>query len=158
MFREATAASANPRTVSRMITQNIRKIRDLRVKKMSIVNTSMALFAGITFGISFSIYTSLVIAVHLNEILLEGMSGDPFSGTNIEMGSVLSTVPPEIFENNFIIIFIVLVIHCLMLSITIRVLRGSHSLISLLYFVPFVWIVALTGTIVNFSLGGFLAS
>ncbi|MEA3457515.1 MAG: type II secretion system F family protein, partial [Candidatus Thermoplasmatota archaeon] len=49
MFREATYAAANPRETSRMITENIRKIRDLRVKKMAIINTSTALFAGITF-------------------------------------------------------------------------------------------------------------
>ncbi|MCK5258234.1 MAG: hypothetical protein KAJ69_01845, partial [Thermoplasmatales archaeon] len=53
MFREATYAAANPRKASRMIAENIRKIRDLRIKKMAIVNTSTALFAGVTFGISF---------------------------------------------------------------------------------------------------------
>jgi flagellar protein FlaJ len=156
MFREATAASANPREVSRMITQNIRKIRDLRVKKMSVVNTSAALFAGITFGIAFSIYTSLVIADHLNEILIEGMSGDPFGGTNIDVGAVLSTVPPEVFANNFIIIFFVFVIHCFMLSFTIRTLRGSHNMITLLYFVPFVWVVSITSILINSMLGGYL--
>lgn len=38
---------------------------------MSIVNTTAALFGGITFGIAFSVYTSLVIARHLNTIMLE---------------------------------------------------------------------------------------
>ncbi len=156
MFREATSASANPRDVSRMITKNFRKIRDLRVKKMSVINTSAALFAGVTFGIAFSVYTSLVIAQHLNDILVEGMSGDPFSGTNIDVGAVLSTVPPEVFANNFIIIFIVLVIHCFMLSITIKTLRGSHIMITLLYFVPFVWIVSITGMLINSMLSGYI--
>ena len=45
MFRQATSAAANPRTVSRMITENIRKIRDLRVKKLAIVRTTSALLA-----------------------------------------------------------------------------------------------------------------
>jgi len=156
MFREATSASANPRDVSRMITKNFRKIRDLRVKKMSIINTSAALFGGITFGIAFSIYTSLVIAQHLNDILVGGMSGDPFSGSSIDVGAVLSTVPPEVFANNFIIIFIVLVIHCFMLSITIKTLRGSHIMITLLYFVPFVWIVSITGMLINSMLSGYI--
>jgi len=156
MFRQATAASANPRRTSRMISENIRKIRDLRVKKLSIVNTSAALFAGITFGISFSVYTSLVIARHLNTILIEGMGGDPFAGANIDVGAILSTVSPEVFTNNFIIIFIVLTIHCFMLAITIRTLRGSHLLMSLLYFVPFVWIVAITGISIDIWLGGYL--
>jgi len=57
-----TNAAANPRNTARMVSENIRKIRDLRVKKMSIVNTTAALFGGITFGIAFSVYTSLVIA------------------------------------------------------------------------------------------------
>lgn len=157
MMRQATAASANPRNVSRMICENVRKIRDLRVKKLSIVNTSVALFGGITFGIAFSIYTSLVIARHLNTILQEGMSGDPFAGSTIDVGAILSTLPPEVFTNNFIIILIVLIIHCFMLALTIRVLRGSHILITLLYFVPFVWLVAITAVAIDMVLGGYLA-
>jgi len=156
MFRQATGAASNPRNTAKMISENIRKIRDLRVKKLAIVNTSIALFGGITFGIAFSIYTSLVIARHLNTIMLESMAGDPFAGTTIDVGTILNTVPPEIFSNNFIIIFIVLVIHCFMLSITIRVLRGSHPHITFLYFVPFVWIVTITGFFIDIGLGGYL--
>lgn len=156
MFRQATAAASNPRNTAKMISENIRKIRDLRIKKLAIVNTSIALFGGITFGIAFSVYTSLVIARHLNTIMLESMAGDPFAGTTIDVGTILSTVPPEVFSNNFIIIFIVLVIHCFMLSFTIRVLRGSHPHITFLYFVPFVWIITITGVFIDVGLGGYL--
>ena len=158
MFREATYAAANPRNVARMITENIRKIRDLRVKKLMIIKTSTSLFAGITFGIAFCIYVSLIIARHLNTILQTGMAGRPFEGTTINMGAILSTVPPEVFNNSFIAIFIVLIIHSFMLAITIRTLRGSHILITLLYFVPFVWIVAITATATGTLLGGLLAA
>ncbi len=158
MFREATYAAANPRNVARMITENIRKIRDLRVKKLMIIKTSTSLFAGITFGIAFCIYVSLIIARHLNTILQTGMAGRPFEGTTINMGAILSTVPPEVFNNSFIVIFIVLIIHSFMLAITIRTLRGSHILITLLYFVLFVWIVAITATATGTLLGGLLAA
>ncbi|MFW6120898.1 MAG: type II secretion system F family protein [Petrotogales bacterium] len=158
MFRQATAASANPRKTSRMISENIRKIRDLRIKKLSIVNTSASLFAGITFGISFSVYTSLVIARHLNTILIEGMGGDPFAGTGVNVGAILSTVPPEIFTNNFIVVFIILTMHCFMLALTVRTLRGSHLFMSLLYFIPFVWIVAITSVVIDIFLGGYLGA
>ncbi|MCK5458290.1 MAG: archaellar assembly protein FlaJ [Thermoplasmatales archaeon] len=158
MFREATNAAANPRNVAQMITENIRKIRDLRVKKLMIIKTSISLFAGITFGIAFCIYVSLIIARHLNTILQTGMAGRPFEGTTINMGAILSTVPPEVFNNSFIMIFIVLIIHSFMLAITIRTLRGSHILITLLYFVPFVWIVAITATATGTLLGGLLAA
>ena len=155
MFREATYAAANPRRVSRMISENVRKIRDLRVKKLTIVNTSIALFAGITFGISFAIYISLIIGRHLNEVIQS--TGDPFSGlegmSGVE-GSILNYIPPEMYDLNFIIIFFVLVIHCFMLAMTIKVLRGSHKLITLLYFVPFVWVVAITSYIVETFFGG----
>jgi len=156
MFRQATAASANPRNTSRMIVENVRKIRDLRVKKFSVVNTSAALFAGITFGISFSIYTSLVIAQHLNNILLEGIGGDPFSGTTIDVGNILQAVPPPLFNTTFIIVFVVLLIHSFLMSLTVRTMRGSHLFVTLLYFVPMVWIVALTAAGVNMILGGYL--
>ena len=156
MFRQATNAASNPRTTARMVSENIRKIRDLRVKKMSIVATTAALFGGITFGIAFSVYTSLVIARHLNTIMLESIASHPFEGTTIDVGAILSTVPPEIFTNNFIIIFIVLIIHCFMLSLTIRTLRGSHILMTLFYFVPFVWVVAITGVFIDIGLGGYL--
>ena len=158
MFREATYAAANPRNVAKMITENIRKIRDLRVKKLMIIKTSISLFAGITFGIAFCIYVSLIIARHLNTILQTGMAGRPFEGTTINMGAILSTVPPEVFNNSFIMIFIVLIIHSFMLAITIRTLQGSHILITLLYFVSFVWIVAITATATGTLLGGLLAA
>ena len=158
MFREATNAAANPRNVAQMITENIRKIRDLRVKKLMIIKTSISLFAGITFGIAFCIYVSLIIARHLNTILQTGMAGRPFEGTTINMGAILSTVPPEVFNNSFIMIFIVLIIHSFMLAITIRTLRGSHILITLLYFVSFVWIVAITATATGILLGGLLVA
>ncbi len=156
MFRQATAAAANPRNVSRMIAENIRKIRNLRFKKFSIVNTSMGLFGGITFGIAFSVYTSLLIAQHLNNMLLEGMAGDPFSTTNIDLGALLSSVPPVVFSNNMIIIFIVFTLHCFLLAVTLRTLRGSHFILTFLFFVPFVWIIAITQWIVTVFLGGYL--
>jgi len=156
MFREATYAAANPRNVARMISENMRKIRDLRVKKLTIVNTSVALFGGITFGISFAIYVSLIIGRHLNTIVES--TGDPFS--EIEGASVgsniLNYVPPELYNQNFIIIFFVMVIHCIMMSLTIRILRGSHKYVLFLFFVPLVWVVSITSFIVEISFGGML--
>jgi len=155
MFREATFAAANPRRVSRMISENMRKILDLRVKKLSVVNTSISLFAGITFGISFAIYVSLVISQHLNDIIIE--TGDPFSSLeNINMGTLLHTVSPEIYGSVFLFIFIVLIIHCFLMAITLKIIRGSHKYITLLYFVPFVWIVALTSLAVQIFIAGML--
>ncbi|RLF35516.1 MAG: hypothetical protein DRM99_04485 [Thermoplasmata archaeon] len=157
MFREATYAAANPRKVSRMIAENMRKIRDLRVKKLTIVNTSIALFAGITFGISFAIYVSLIIGRHLNTIMQE--TGNPFAGTEINIGvTLLHYINPNVYNNNFIIVFFVLVIHCFMLATTIQLLRGSHRLLILLYFVPFVWVVAITSYIVEVVFGGMLGA
>jgi flagellar protein FlaJ len=156
MFRQATAAAANPRTVSRMISENIRKIRDLRVKKLAIVRTTSALLAGITFGISFSIYISFIVARHLNTILITSKAGQPFEGTSIDIGSILTTVPPEIFTQNFFLIFVVLLIHSFMMGVTIRSLRGSHILVSLFYFIPFAWIVAITSVAVDIGLRGYL--
>jgi flagellar protein FlaJ len=156
MFRQATAAAANPRTVSRMIAENIRKIRDLRVKKLAIVRTTSALLAGITFGISFSIYISFIVARHLNTILLTSKAGHPFEGTPVDVGSILTTVPPEVFTQNFFLIFIVLLIHSFLMGLTIRSLRGSHALVSFCYFVPFAWIVAITSAAVDIGLRGYL--
>lgn len=155
MFREATYAAANPRDVARMITENIRKIRDLRLKKLSIIKTTVSLFLGITFGIAFSIYVSLVIAQHLNKIWLE--AGEPFKNLQqINIGAILTTVPPQIFSNIFYVVFLILIIHCLILSLTIKELRGSHLLITLLYFVPMVWIVSITSFVVTTFLGSYI--
>jgi len=156
MFREATYAAANPRIVSRMISENFRKIRDLRVKKLTIVNTSIALFGGITFGISFAIYVSLVIGRHLNTIMIQ--TGNPFENIEqINIPALLNVVPPEIYDQNFLIIFFVFVMHCFMMAFTLRLLRGSHNLVTLLYFVPFVWIVAIIKVVVEVGFGGMLA-
>ena len=156
MFRQATAAAANPRTVSRMIAENIRKIRDLRVKKFAIVRTTSAMFAGITFGISFSIYISFIVARHLNTILISSNAGHPFEGTSIDVGAILTTVSPEVFTQNFYLIFLVLLCHSFLMALTIRSLRGSHILVSLCFFVPFAWIVAITAVAVEIGLRGYL--
>jgi flagellar protein FlaJ len=156
MFRQATSAAANPRTVSRMITENIRKIRDLRVKKLAIVRTTSALLAGITFGISFSIYISFVVARHLNDILITSKAGNPFEGSNIDVGAILTTVPPEVFTQNFFLVFIVLLAHSFLMGLTIRSLRGSHFLVTFFYFIPFAWIVAITSIAVDIGLRGYL--
>ncbi len=156
MFRQSTAAAANPRTVSRMITENIRKIRDLRVKKLAIVRTTSALLAGITFGISFAIYISFVVARHLNSILISSNAGHPFEGTNIDVGAILTTVPPEVFTQNFFLIFIVLIAHSFLMGLTIRSLRGSHFLVTFFYFIPFAWIVTITSVAVDIGLRGYL--
>ena len=155
MFREATYAAANPTKVTKMIAENMRKILDLRKKKFSIVSTSIALFGGITFGISFAIYVSLVISRHLNDIVLE--TGDPFSNLEgINIGTLLYTVPPETYESILLIIFLVLCIHSFILAFTIKMVRGSHSYLTFLYFVPFVWIVALTSFVVDIFIRGML--
>ncbi len=154
MFREATYAAANPRSVSRMISENMRKIRDLRVKKLTIVNTSIALFIGITFGIAFSIYVSLVIGRHLNEVMMA--TGNPFQTSEINVGSILNFISPEIYDQNFIVIFVVLLVHCFMMALTLRVLRGSHKYVTYLYFVPLVWVVAITSYVVQVGFGGML--
>ncbi|HDO19851.1 MAG TPA: archaellar assembly protein FlaJ [Thermoplasmatales archaeon] len=155
MFREATYAAANPRDVAHMIAENIRKIRDLRIKKLSIIKTTVSLFAGITFGIAFCVYVSLVIAQRLNEIWLE--AGEPFENLEqINIGSILTTVPPQLFSNIFIVVFIVLIIHSFMMALTIKTLRGSHILLTFLYFVPFVWVVSITEYVVTTFLGGYI--
>lgn len=155
MFREATYAAANPTKVTKMIAENMRKILDLRKKKFSIVNTSIALFGGITFGISFAIYVSLVISRHLNDIVLE--TGDPFSNLEgINIGTLLYTVPPETYDFILLIIFLVLCIHSFILAFTIKMVRGSHTYLTFLYFIPFVWIVALTSFVVDIFIKGML--
>ncbi|HDD57297.1 MAG TPA: hypothetical protein ENF43_02125, partial [Thermoplasmatales archaeon] len=157
MFREATYAAANPRDVAHMITENIRKLRDLRIKKHAILKTTAALFAGITFGIAFSVYISLLISNHLNDLWLE--AGDPFKNVSeerIDIGAIITTVPPETFTTIYFIVFIVLMIHSFILAFTIKALRGSHTLLTFLYFVPFVWTVAITAVGVKIALGGYL--
>ncbi len=82
---------------------------------MAIVNTSSALFAGVTFGISFAVYVSLVISEHLNNIMM-GV-GNPFTGIGeIDMGSILITVPPGTYLNLSIIIFVVFIIHSFIMA------------------------------------------
>ncbi len=155
MFREATYAAANPREVARMITENIRKLRDLRLKKLSIIKTTVSLFLGITFGIAFSVYVSLVIAERLNEIWLE--ASQPLEDLQqIDIGGILHTVPLQTFSNIYIVIFLVLIVHSLILALTIRTLRGSHIMITPLYFVPMVWISSITGFVVKTFIGSYI--
>jgi archaellum biogenesis protein FlaJ (TadC family) len=85
-------------------------------------------------------------------------TGNPFENIQqINIPALLNVVPPEIYDQNFLIIFFVFVIHCFMMAFTLRLLRGSHKLVTLLYFVPFVWIVAITKVVVEVGFGGMLA-
>ena len=109
----------------------------------------------ITFGISFAVYISLVISNHLNDIIIE--TGDPFSGLeNINIGTLLHTVDPEVYGLIFFIIFIVLIVHCFILGFTIKTIRGSHAYLTFLYFVPFFWIVAVTAVAVQVFISGMI--
>jgi archaellum biogenesis protein FlaJ (TadC family) len=124
---------------------------------LTIINTSIALFGGITFGISFAIYVSLIIGRHLNNIM--GEVGNPFNSLDgVNVGGILYFIDPNIYNQNFLIIFFVLVVHCFMLAYTLRLLRGGHVYVTLLFFVPFVWIVSITSLIVEVYIGGMLGA
>ncbi|HWR27659.1 MAG TPA: hypothetical protein VN377_04395, partial [Candidatus Thermoplasmatota archaeon] len=102
------------------------------------------------------IYISFVVARHLNSILLSTNAGNPFEGTTIDVGAILTTVPPEVFTQNFFLIFIVLLAHSFLMGLTIRSLRGSHFIVTFFYFIPFAWIVAITSIAVDIGLRGYL--
>ena len=153
IFREATYAAANPRITSGMITGNMRKIKNLRFKKLTILKTTNALFYAITLGITLTIYVTLVISRHMNNIIA-GI-GDPFESVGIDM-PILQAISEEIISNTFMAVFFVLIIHCFIISFTMKVLRGGHKYITLFHFVPMVWIVAVIGVVTNIGLTQFL--
>lgn len=153
IFREATFAAANPRITSNMIVENMRKIKNLRFKKLTILKTGNALFYTITLGITLTIYVTLVISRHLNTIT--EAAGDPFESVGIQM-PILQPVLEEAISNAFITVFFVLLIHCFIIAFTIKVLRGGHKYITLFHFVLLVWIVAIIGTGINIGLTDFL--
>jgi flagellar protein FlaJ len=154
IFREATFAAANPRLTANMVTENMRKIKNLRFKKFTILKTGTALFYAITLGITLTIYVTLVISRHMNTIT--EAAGDPFETVGIEM-PILQPIPEEAISTAFIIVFFVLIIHCFLIAYTIRVLRGGHKYITLFHFVPLVWIVAIIGVGINIGLTEFLS-
>ncbi len=153
IFREATFAAANPRLTANMVTENMRKIKNLRFKKFTILKTGTALFYAITLGITLTIYVTLVISRHMNTIT--EAAGDPFETVGIEM-PILQPIPEEAISTAFIIVFFVLIIHSFLIAYTIRVLRGGHKYITLFHFVPLVWIVAIIGVGINIGLTEFL--
>jgi flagellar protein FlaJ len=153
IFREATFSAANPRIASNMIAENMRKIKHLRFKKFAILKTAGALFYAITVGITLAIYVTLVISMHMNNITA-GI-GDPFLAAGLTT-PIIQVISQETLSNAFMTVFFVLLIHCFILSYTIKVLRGGHKYITLFHFVPLVWIVALISTGVTIGLTEFL--
>jgi archaellum biogenesis protein FlaJ (TadC family) len=81
---------------------------------------------------------------------------NPFQNSEINVGSILNFISPEVYDQNFIVIFVVLLVHCFMMALTLRVLRGSHKYVTYLYFVPLVWVVAITSYVVQVGFGGML--
>jgi archaellum biogenesis protein FlaJ (TadC family) len=66
--------------------------------------------------------------------------------------NILEPIPAEDIVIKFLIIFIVLIIHCAIISVTIKVLSGSHKYVILLHVVPLVWIVALSAVFTDWGL------
>jgi flagellar protein FlaJ len=153
MFREATHSAANPSAVAKMIAENMRKIKNLRYKKLTVLKTTNALLYGITLGITLTIYVTLIIGRHMNDITA-GI-GDPFESIGVSM-VILQPIPENIFTNAFTIIFLVLVIHCFIIAMTLKVFRGGHKFITLFHFVPLVWIVAVIAVATDIGLSQFL--
>jgi len=153
LFREATYAAANPRRTSNMIIENMRKIKNLRFKKLTILKTSNALFYAITLGITLTIYVTLVIARHMNDITA-GI-GDPFESVGVEM-PILQVVSEEVMSTTEMVTFFVLLIHCAIIAFTIKALRGGHKFITLFHFIPLIWIVAVVAIGTTFGLSSFL--
>lgn len=153
MFREATHSAANPRKVAKMITENMRKIRNLRFKKLTVLKTTNALLYGITLGITLTIYVTLVIGRHMNNITA-GI-GAPFESIGVDV-VVLQPIPENVFTSAFTIIFFVLVIHCFIIALTLKVFRGGHKFVTLFHFVPMVWIVAVVAVGTDIGLTQFL--
>ena len=153
IFREATFAAANPRLTANMIVENMRKIKNLRFKKLMILKTGNALFYAITLGITVTIYVTLVISRHMNTIT--AAAGDPFEAIGVEM-PILQVVSEEAISTAFTIVFFVLIIHCFIIAFTMKVLKGGHKYTTLFHFVPLVWIVAIISTGINIGLSQFL--
>lgn len=153
MFRESTYSAANPRKVANMITENMRKIKNLRFKKLTVLKTTNALLYGVTLGITLTIYVTLVIGRHMNNITAS--MGDPFESIGVEV-VVLQPIPENIFTSAFTIIFLVLVIHCFIIALTLKVFRGGHRFVTLFHFVLLVWIVAVIAVATDIGLTEFL--
>ena len=154
MFREASQVAADPHKSSRMIVENMRKVRDLRFKKLTILKTTNSLFYGITLGITLTIYISLIIARHIGNATAQmGAVFENLQRTT-GLGGILPSIPSEVFSNVFLIIFIVLLLHSFIMALTIKVLRGSHRLSILFYFVIMSWIVSLTAAATRYFLTG----
>jgi flagellar protein FlaJ len=150
IYREATYAAANPRIAGNVITENFRKIKNLRFKKLTILKTTTGLFYGVTFGVTLTLYVALVISRHM-DTLTASMGGNPFETMGIQL-SILEPVGESVIAETFLLIFIVLVIHCTIIAITIKVLGGSHKYIVLLHVVPLVWIVSLSAVFTDWGL------
>jgi flagellar protein FlaJ len=153
IFRESTVAAANPHKSANMITENLRRIKHLRFKKHTILKTTNGLFYGVTLGVALTIYVALVITRHMNR-MTAGIN-DPFQSLGVNF-LVLQPLPEEIESNVFVVIFFILVIHCFIIAFTMKILKGGHRLITLLHFVPLVWIVTVTATVTDFALTKFL--
>jgi len=153
MFRESTFSAANPRKAAGMITENMRKIKNLRFKKLTILKTTNALFYGMTVGITLTIYVTLVISRHMN--MMTAGIGNPLGDVGVDL-QILQAIPETTISSAFIIIFLVLVVHCFIIAFTMKILRGGHKFIIFFNFVPLVWSVALIAVVTEISLSQFL--
>ena len=129
MFSESYELGGDPKFTGESIAKTFRRILDLRKTKFQHVRTFLGVIIGVSAAISFTLALSFLISVYVS-----GLLGNVAKGAAEVFKELLHVISPESIKKANLILYLIILVHNLISSLTIKVIDGGNKLISLMYF------------------------
>ena len=140
IFSRCVYLGGDPKTAAEIISNNFRKIVQLRKSKYQSIQQFTGVIYGLGGGLALALFASLGVAKMINEL---------YTSLNIPetVVQILHIVP--INDSGLIeyIIFGSLIIYSAISAVLIKIMDGGHKYVSLLHFVIILWICAIVAYI-----------
>ncbi|RUM33632.1 MAG: type II secretion protein F [Archaeoglobus sp.] len=141
MFVEAIGLGSDPKDVAEIIADNFTVINTLRAKRAQTSSSFVGIAYGVVIGIAFSLYISFGVVESMNSLYSKLHIPNSF------VGNILHTVPSTSIATLNVIIFLILLIHAIISSISLKVMDGGRYMSSLLHLTGMTWVAAFAGYI-----------
>lgn len=150
MYLDAKIKGGVAEKLGKIIAINVEKIRALRTFRAQTTTTLIGVLYGITASLSFSLYIGIMVV----DMMASSMDMIDL-GDGVPAASVVSLQQYNIGEVDFLISFL-LIIHCLLSSIMIKIVDGGHQVNAYFHFVLMLLISAVGALAVSHGMGALI--
>ncbi|MCD6373704.1 MAG: archaellar assembly protein FlaJ [Thermococcus sp.] len=137
IFNKSISLGAEPDYVGVVISRNFERLVRLRRKRAQSVASFKGVIYGITGAFAFSVAAAFQVSVYMNML---------FSNLEIQgdfLQNIIFVPSKSGLELTDYILMVILVVHCLLSAISIKLADGGHMGITVYYFVVLLWLAAL---------------